>query len=116
MLIRGETEGRKTQAGEYGRSALSAQFFCKSKPSPKKVYLLFFLRDRPKERKQRDAVSALNRVLLSKTTVTQLQNSWVNMNVGILDDTVDLFIFLAAVMVQIVRKSPSLQDKDVKLS
>lgn len=61
-------------------------------------------------------MSALNRILLSKSTVIQLQNSWVNMNVGILDDTVDFFIFLAAIMVQIVRKSPSSQDKDVKLS
>lgn len=84
MLIRGETEGRKTQTGEYGRSVLSAQFSCKSKRSLKKVYLLFFLRDRPKETKQRDAMSALNRILLSKSTVIQLQNSWVNMNVGYL--------------------------------
>ena len=61
-------------------------------------------------------MSALNRILLSKSTVIQLQNNWVNMNVGILDDTVDLFIFLAAIMVQIVRKRPSSQDKDVKLS
>lgn len=30
----------------------------------------------------------------------QLQNNWVNINVGILEDIVDLFIFLAVKMVR----------------